>query len=396
MNNQRTNHKSIYQLLEAIWNPANLNELESIPWPEILDPLVYNHLGALVYALIRGKYQSLPNEVRQKLTEEFYLSVANNTHCLNHLAQVKETLTRLGTPFVLLKGAALATALYKDPSFRLLGDIDLLVPRKSVPACREVFISLGYQPAYVEHQPGSLLQHSNEEMFLPPSPFQNPVELHWHLLDVPYYLNALSMDWFWENTETLEISGDKYQVLNAEANLVYLPAHLALHHRFQGLYLLLDLALLIVQKQGRLDWKKVIHASQQFELLCSLGATLEQLARCWASLPLDDAFQILDATQPTAKDKRLFRLLSMETRTTTIDFYTTLVSLPDFSSRLRYAWVNLFPQPAYMVRRYGVKKRWHFPYWYLYRIVGGLSRIARILPRARKIDHSPNLFKSDR
>ena len=88
-------------------------------------------------------------------------------------------------------------------------------------------------------------------------------------------------------------------------------------------------------------------------------------------------------------DQRLFRLLSDESRTTTLDFYTTLVSLPNTASRFEYAWTNLFPQPAYMFERYGFKQRWQLPYWYLHRLASGFIRIGRMLPRAVRIDKGP-------
>ncbi len=43
-------------------------------------------------------------------------------------------------------------------------------------------------------------------------------------------------------------------------------------------------------------------------------------------------------------------------------------------------------QPAYMAARDAVRARWHLPYWYLHRIVGGLIRLSRALPRVRQAD----------
>jgi hypothetical protein len=212
------------------------------------------------------------------------------------------------------------------------------------------------------------------------------VELHWHILDVPYYLRHVPMDWFWENSDTIAIGGQPFQVLNVEANLVYLPAHLALHHRFQGLHSYLDLALLIVQNQCHIDWPKVIDAARSFELLTALRETMERLAQCWPSLPLEEPRRQIACLKPSHMDARLFHLLTAQSRSTTLDFYTTLVSLPDYPARARYAWYNLFPQPAYMRGRYRVNANWQLPYWYLYRLAAGLPRLARVLPSARQLE----------
>ncbi len=94
----------------------------------------------------------------------------------------------------------------------------------------------------------------------------------------------------------------------------------------------------------------------------------------------------LDALVATRTDERLFRLFSAESRSATLDFYTRLVSLPDFPARARFAWLNLFPQPSYMRARYHPRAGWHLPFWYGYRLAGGLVRFARMLPAARRLD----------
>jgi hypothetical protein len=117
-----------------------------------------------------------------------------------------------------------------------------------------------------------------------------------------------------------------------------------------------------------------------------LGTTLDRLAATWPSLPLNEPRQLMQGVQPSGADSRLFRLLTAESRTATLDFYTTFVSLPDFRERARYAWANLFPQPGYMMGRYQIQARWHLPYWYLFRLGQGLTRLAGSVPAARRID----------
>lgn len=381
-----TESNPLWQLLESTWEPSRQPNPDSIPWSEIIDLLVANNLGALTYTLLKESRHLLPEEIRQAFSHEFYLTVALNTQCLTQLSFIKDTLDTHGIPFILLKGAALAATLYPSPSSRNIGDIDLLIPRKSVSFCREIFLQQGYKPAHIEHQPGSTLRHSNEEMLIPPAPLTSPLELHWHLLDVPYYLHKLPMDWFWEHTESLEIGEEDFLVLNPEANLIYLPAHLAIHHRYQELHPLLDLALLIIHDQNRINWEKVIRTAQQFDLFCALRETLNRLSQYWSSLPIQEPRRLMEDVQPSENDRRLFHLLSTETRTTTLDFYTNLITLPSFQSRLRYALVNLFPQSAYMKSRYNTTKNWHLPFWYLYRLTGGIIRIFRMLPVALRLD----------
>jgi len=376
--------EAVCRLLAAAWDPQSVPAPESIPWPEVLRLAVPSNVGAVVYAAARG--MAMPPEVQETLEQAFYRTAADNTRALQQLAGLRVALSSAGAPLLLLKGAALAETLYADPALRRIGDIDLVVPREHALACRQVLLELGYAPARVEHQPGNLLAHSNQERFEPPQPYRTSMALHWHILDVPYYLRKVPMDWFWANSESGTIAGQRFQVLSPEANLIYLPAHLALHHQFRGLHSRLDLALLIVRNRDRLDWDRIAATARSFDLLMALRETLDHLAQCWPSLPIDEPRRMLHALKPSRTDERLFRLLSADSRSTTLDFYTTLVSLPDFAARARYAWLNLFPQPAYMVERYSVKAEWQLPYWYVRRLAEGLPRLARVLPDARRIE----------
>jgi hypothetical protein len=378
--------EAVNRLLAAAWEPQGLPAPEAIPWPEVLRLVGPSNVGGAVYAATQGMREAMPADVREALEQAYYRSAAENTRCLHQLARVGQALSRTGARLLLLKGAALAETLYDDPALRLIGDIDLAVPRPDVPACRDVLMDLGYAPGQVETQPGDLLAHSNQELFTPPDPYRTPLELHWHILDVPYYLNRVPMDWFWGNSETRTIAGQPFQLLNPEANLIYLPAHLALHHRFHSLHSHLDLALLIQRYHDRLDWDKVVGAARSFELVTVLRETLARLAERWPSLPLDAPRRQMQRVRPSRTDERLFRLITREERNPNLYVYTTLVSMPDFAARARFAWANLFPQPAYMKTRYSVGASWQLPYWYVYRLARGLSRYARSLPRLRRFD----------
>jgi hypothetical protein len=378
--------ESVCRLLAAAWDTGNLPAADSIPWPAVLRLVQSSNIAPLVFHLAQSMGYTLPPDVHEALEQIFYRAAADNVRCLEQLAQLHQALSGVGSPLLLLKGAALAETLYEGLPPRRIGDIDLAVPAERAPACRAALLAFGYVPMQVEHQAGTLLSHSNQEAFEPPPPYSAPVELHWHIVDVPYYLRTVPMSWFWDNTESAVIGGRTFRVLNVTANLVYLPAHLALHHGLRSLHSLFDLALLIARGRDQLDWQRVIATARSFELISPLRSTLDGLNECWPMLPLAEPRRLLRLVEPTPNDARLFRLLTAESRNATLDFYTTLVSLPGVAAKVGYAWYNLFPQPAYMTARYGITARWQLPYWYARRLGGGLFRLASALPRARRLD----------
>ncbi|MHB1318035.1 MAG: nucleotidyltransferase family protein [Anaerolineae bacterium] len=377
--------QAVYRILAAAWEPGSLPSADEIPWDGVLRLVGPSNVAGLVYMLTEDLRPAMPDRVKALLEQAFYLSAAANARCLHQLGQVYDSLAATGAPLLLLKGAALAETLYADAALRRIGDIDLAVHVEWVGPCRDALLGQGYVPFRIEERPAGLLVTSNQIQLDPPKPGQVSVELHWHILDVPYYLRRVPMAWFWENTQAQTVAGLSFRVLNAEANVLYLSAHLALHHAFRGLHSLLDLALLIVRTGAGLNWAKVIEAARRFELISALRETLDHLAEAWPSLPLDEPRRQLATLTPTRMDARLYRLLTSESRTPTLQFYASLSSIPGLFAKARYVAMHLLPQPAYMRRRYGFRSNWQLPFWYLYRLADGLWRLARTVVRSRPL-----------
>jgi len=386
MTGPRSLENHLLQLLAAAWDPHSVNLPGRIPWPEIAQLASAEGVASLVRAAVQEARLPLPVETAAALAHDYYLSATASILAAEALAPILAAFARAGVLPLLVKGLALAEGLYGNVALRSTTDIDLVVRPEEVPACRRILLDLGYTPVEVELTPGASLAYRSEQLFADPEQRRMPVELHWHLLDLPYYQRKVPMAWFWGHARPTQIAGHPVQVLDPEANLIYLSAHLALHHRFQGLRWFVDLAALVHRYQEVLDWQQVIATAQEFELLLAVREVLDRLAAYWPSLPLVDPRQQLHALEPTPFERRLFRLLTAEPRTPLLDFYSDLASLPGLPARLRFLLLNTFPQRAYMAHRYGVRHTWQLPYWYLYRLGDGavkLSRTVRQLLRLR-------------
>jgi len=377
--------QDLCRLLSALWAPGELDLASPLPWLEIIDLARSQGVTPFLRVALQRAGIRPPADIQTALDQAFYASALVDTHRLRDLGRILDALAKRDIPVVVFKGAALGETLYRDVGLRATGDLDLLIHPQHLPACRELLAELGYASSEVELTPGSHLDYRNEQAFSHPDRVQAVVELHWHLLDVPYYIRKVPIDWFWQHTETVEIEGRPVRVLNPEANLLYLPAHLALHHRFHGLRWFVDLALLVHKRQADLDWASATHAAQEFELLLVLRQALERLAAYWPSLPLKEPLTRLHGLEPTAFEQRLFHLLTAEPRSPLLDFYGDILCLPTVAERARFVLHNVFPQRAYMVKRYKVKSRWKLPYWYLVRLGEGLHKLARTLPQALRL-----------
>jgi hypothetical protein len=378
-------------LVEAAWGPQDSYRFASIPWPDVIHLARSEGVAPLLYAAVHRLALPLPADARAILEAAHYRTLVADTYRTQELEPVLAALHASGVPVLLLKGAALAQTVYKEIALRTTGDLDLAVPAEQVGTCRQILGELGYRPIEVELTPGAQLAYRNELAFSHGEPGWAMLELHWHLLDLPYYIRTVPMDWFWEDTDSVVVGEQRVQILSPEANMLYLPAHLALHHRFHGLRWFVDLALLVHKHQATLDWDKIITAAQDFRLLLVLKETLDRLAGFWPSLPLDGPRRRLQGMRPTPFEQRLFRLLIAEPRRPFLDFYTDVVCLPTTEDRARFVLQNIFPQQAYMLQRYsiikvdGVKRTWELPYWYLYRLGDGLAKAVRTLPQVLRL-----------
>jgi hypothetical protein len=373
------------RLLSILWAPQNVSLPPSIPWPEVVELARINDVRSLLHAAIRQASIEVPQPIQEDLRRIYYQTAATNLVRFEVLGQTLAALSAVNTPLLLLKGPALAETVYGNVALRVMGDADLTVPVERVPECRQVLLELGYSPTEVEPVPGAQTAYRNEEAFTHTEPEHMTIELHWHLLDIPYYLRKVPMTWFWKHTDALKVARKPVRILNPTANMLYLPAHLAFHHRFHGLRWYVDLAFLVHREGKRLDWSEIARRAREFELVLVLRETMDRLAGYWPSLPLDEPRRRLHALQPTSFERRLFRLLTTEPRSPFLDFYSDIVCLPDLHARARFILLNTFPRRPYMERRYGVTEPWKLPYWYLHRLGAGLIKLARTLPQAARL-----------
>jgi hypothetical protein len=83
--------------------------------------------------------------------------------------------------------------------------------------------------------------------------------------------------------------------------------------------------------------------------------------------------QRLQALQPSPREARVFGWLTEPDRSVARRLWVDLASLPSWSRRLAFAWINLFPSAAYMRHRYGIRHPLLVPLYYPYRWLRALA-----------------------
>ena len=178
--------------------------------------------------------------------------------------------------------------MYGSPAARLVNDLDLLIPADNVEEARAAVALLGYDA----HGPlgsgrfGRWQRRYRCELQMvcaDPARLGLLVELHWSLVELPYYVERIPMSEVWATTRPAErLPG---AVMPDPATLLlHSCAHVALHHsRTLRLIWLVDVDRLA--RSAALDWDALTERSERWGLGLAAYATLKATA-AWLATPL--------------------------------------------------------------------------------------------------------------
>lgn len=376
--------------LRARHDPAALTVVSEaldagrVTWADLLRRLADARLEGLAYPVLCDR-PWVPMSVVAELRQAHARQAVANTVLLRAFAAALGRLTAAGIPTIALKGAALVDAVYGSLGQRPMNDLDLLVPADRAAAAAELLLADGYVWA-APTDLAAALAFENELMLRRPGPIDTVLELHWHLVNAPYYQRRIPMDWFWDTALPLRVGGADTRTLGPEAQLLYLCAHLVLHHGQQAdleLRLLADIAAILrsaAAADRAIDWDLVLRQARDWDLVIALRRALFQaVERLDAPVP-DTALEALGRLRPSASEARVVAAMTAPNPSVAARFRADLAGLPDARTRLRFIGRSLFPSPDYMRQRYGPEGA-RLPWSYLRRWWLGLRGAARSFGR---------------
>jgi hypothetical protein len=202
----------------------------------------------------------------------------------------------------LLKGAGMILGYYKDSGLRVMGDIDLLVPRHQAKEALHICRDLGWAPKEATQQLDIYRSHAlmlkNKE--------GHAIDLHWNVL-ADNGLDALLANYI-----------PRKQPLNAPfATAILSPADQLFHTLFHGLNYspqplirwIPDAAYILTQTPN-LDWPYFHHLAKQLKLELPIYTALRYLHHhSFAPIP-PTVLSVAERFTPTSQQQRYFKLLA--------------------------------------------------------------------------------------
>jgi hypothetical protein len=365
-------------LEEARWSAAH----GGVDWAELLAPPTYRNVFPLLHTVLQGQ-EWTPEAERRELRTVYYSHAAINSRLMDELSGILGRLSRAGRACLVLKGGALAETVYGNAALRPMTDLDFLVRGEEMPAIIDLLTEDGYcVDTTLDAHEGMGAAFENKVTLRKPGPPKVMVELHWTLLDSPYYQERLPLAWFWDTAQPLAAAGGGALGLGPEALLLYLSAHLALHHKSQGLLWLNDIAEVLYHYRDQLDWDLTLAKAVEYDLVLPLQQILPVVVEGWGAPAPAGILGRLAGLEPSAEETKVYNWLSAGRRPVAQRFWADLSSMPGWGGRIRYGLGSLFPSGAYLARRYRIRHPLLTPLYYPYRWWRGLH--GALAGRARR------------
>jgi hypothetical protein len=275
-----------------------------VTW-ELMIEIASFHYATTTLATCLDPGMEVPADVRDYFAAALALNKKRNEQILSTLARVAGLLNAIDIEPVLLKGAALLVeGIYPQPSMRILGDIDILIPKdRSAEACAALQ-AVGFDTKWSAVSPPT---HHHLPMLLDPETGTG-VELHTDVISRSADA-VIATDWFCEMVRPVVFRGQRVRLPEPTRNAGHIIFHSEIFH---GLYTLnkvqlrhvIDLALLRARHEQAIDWDELdrrFSAADAGEVLATylhladelLGQAAPQLSHG----PRSDAMTELRATE---------------------------------------------------------------------------------------------------
>ncbi len=297
--------------------------------------------------LSRSGFKTLaPASVWSDLREECRLLALGAIQQQAELAGMVRALTDVGIPVVVLKGAYLREAVYRDPAFREMTDIDIMVPREHLQQTSDIVVARGYESGGLR----DVAIWVNVANHLPRcvKPGVAAVEVHWNLTN-PGQPYSIEPEGLFQRAVPLEVSGATALALSPEDALLHLCLHASYQDQFEfGLRPACDVAAVIERFGKGINWEAVRRRAGDWQWTRGVYAVL-RVAR--ELIGADVPSGVLQAMRPDDWSEEILATIRAQIFTARSELVELAPSIARLGGaalvggRLRYVYGRIFVSP---------------------------------------------------
>lgn len=347
--------------------PAELN------WDKLYRTLIQQQLPGLFIILVRADPALVPKSLRNRLREARFEQLIYTDWCANQAGVVLASLINQHIPVIVLKGWALVQLIYQgDYSQRLSSDIDLLVRPEHAARAIDVLHGLGYTATDVEPWPGYFRRFLNGVHYTSEhQPGQGGsvfnVDLHWGFPDSPYYDRRIAIADLFASAQAIQVAGVAVYSLSTEALLIYGGVHMAHHGYTETLSRYYDMAALIRQAGGALDWNLVLSKARAWRVTLPLRRMLAEIETTWPGILPVGLRQQAQQLRPGWMERLVDWGLRKAGNTLAAGILLAVLNTPGLWWRLRFFLETAFPSQGYLQHYFGPAPAKLWPWLYFRR-----------------------------
>ena len=234
--------------LRSDGDPCRIPALEGLTasgWDGVIRQSLRHSVTPLLYRRLKNldPARHIPTHALYVLKEIYIQNASKNLRLYHRLPKALKTLKDAHIPFIVLKGAHLAEAVYDRRGARTLNDVDLLFRKKDLSRCQKRLMQSGYHP-----DQGDL-----------------PLDIHWDFDMAPSAIRV-DIEGVWDRVQPAVIAGVEALVLSPEDLILHLCLHLAVKNLFEfvGLRTFCDIRETIRRHHGQIQWEQVSQRAAQW------------------------------------------------------------------------------------------------------------------------------------
>ena len=346
---------------------------DCLDWDYIVESSMRHGISPLLYwnlsKIDNGGYA--PAEVLAKLKKLYYGNAARNMYLYDELSKVLKAFKDAGIDVIVLKGAFLAEAVYKNIGLRPMSDVDLLIKKEDLSLVKKELAQVGYTTQQCDltqwhAEQGRLLTH----MHIPPYCKHGlSIEVHWDIqtLASPF---RIDINTFWGHTQPVTIADVEVLMLAPEDLLQHLCLHLE-QHRNSGsapLRWYCDIAEVIKYHEGKFNWEYLVKSAKNHGIEVPMYKSLYIVTKYLGTFV---PTHVLNDFKPTNVDcDDLFRRSiegNLKKEKEGLGYFRMLIKVDGIGNKAHLLLGAVFPCKEYMMRYYSIKNKKLIYVYYLFR-----------------------------
>ena len=350
---------------------------DCLNWDYIVESSMRHGISPLLYwnlsKIDNGK--DAPEEVMAKLRKLYYGNTARNMYLYDELSKVLNAFKDAGIDVIVLKGAFLAEAVYKNIGLRSMSDVDLLVKKGDLSNAKNALVQLGYNPLQYDFTQWHADQGRQlTQMHLSPYRKQGlSIEVHWDIqtLASPF---RIDINMFWSNAQQVKIA-DVYALMLAPEDLLqHLCLHLDQHLRSGAIPLrwYSDIAEVIEHYEEKINWEYLIQSSKNQGIEDPIYQSLYIVSNYFETFV---PTEILNSLKPANVDREdiedLFRRAirgNIKREKEGMGYFRMITKVDGIGNKAHLLFDTVFPCKDYMMRYYAIKNKKLVYFYYVIRL----------------------------